>query len=70
MHFGFDGFGMIFGWLVIIAVIVILVKLWTDSTRNRDTRSKTPMQILEERYAAGEIGRDEFEEKKRDLVQR
>ncbi len=70
MHFGFGGFGMIFIWVAVIAVIVILVKLVTDSTRNRDTKSKTPLQILEDRYAAGEIGRDEFREMKQDLVQR
>ncbi len=28
---------------------------------------KTPLMILQERYARGEIQRDEYEEKKRDL---
>ncbi|MCB2229899.1 SHOCT domain-containing protein [bacterium] len=70
MHFGFGGFGMILFWVAIIAVVVVVVKLLSDSTRNRDTKSKTPLQIIEDRYAAGEITRDEFEEKKRDLAQR
>lgn len=70
MHFGFGGFGMILFWVAIIAVVVVVVKLLSDSTRNRDTKSKTPLQILEHRYAAGEMTRDEFEEKKRDLAQR
>lgn len=70
MHFGFGGFGMILFWVAIIAVIVVLVKFLTDSSRNRDGNSKSSLQILEDRYAAGEIGREEFEEKKRDLAQR
>ncbi len=70
MHFGFGGIGMILFWVAVIAVIIVLAKLLIDSTRNRDTRSKTPLQILEDRYAAGEIGRDEFEEKKQDLIRK
>jgi putative membrane protein len=30
---------------------------------------ESPMEILKRRYAAGEIGREEFEEKKKDLEQ-
>ncbi|MDX9857611.1 MAG: SHOCT domain-containing protein [candidate division Zixibacteria bacterium] len=70
MHFGFGGFGMILVWVATIAVVVVVVKLLSNSTRNRDTKSKTPLQFLEHRYASGEITRDEFEEKKRDLAQR
>ena len=36
-----------------------------DSGRQRDL--ETPMQILDKRYAGGEIGKDEYEDKKRDL---
>lgn len=70
MHFGIGGIGMMLFWVAIVAVVVVVVTHLTDSTRNRDTKSKTPRQILEERYAAGEMARDEFEEKKRDLAQR
>lgn len=70
MHFGFGGFGMILFWVAIVAVIVVLVRLLTDSSRNREDSSKIPLQIIEDRYAAGEIGREEFEEKKQDLAQR
>jgi putative membrane protein len=30
-------------------------------------RDKTPLEIVDERYARGDIGRDEYEQKKRDL---
>jgi putative membrane protein len=32
-----------------------------------EPREKTPLEILQERYARGEIGRDEYEQRKRDL---
>lgn len=68
MHFGFGGFGMIFFWVAIIALIVILVKYLSDSSRNHESKSNTPLDMLKNRYAAGEITREEFEEKKRDLA--
>jgi putative membrane protein len=34
---------------------------------NQGTRGKTPFEIVQERYARGEIDRDEYEQKKRDL---
>lgn len=70
MHFGFGGFGMILFWVAAIAVIVILVKVLSDSSRNRESKAKNPLDTLKNRYATGEITRDEFEEKKRDLAER
>lgn len=70
MHFGFGSFGMILFWIAIVALIVVVVKMLSDSSPQSSRSSKTPQQILETRYAAGEISREEFEEKKRDLAQR
>jgi putative membrane protein len=75
-YFGFNGigtlggFGMVIIWIVIIAIIVILVKLFVGSGKSHAEKSKSAMDILKERYAAGEINREEFEEKKHDLAQR
>ena len=71
------GWGMGFGWIfmilfwgLIILGIVAIVKWLTGSSRATGTLpSKTARQILEERYAKGEIDREEFERKKRDLEQ-
>jgi putative membrane protein len=65
---GFGGFYMILFWAVVIAVIVVLVKwFFGDSARADTPRSKSAQDVLKERYARGEIGREEFEQKKRDL---
>ncbi len=32
-------------------------------------RSESAIEILDKRYARGEIGKEEYEEKKRDIVQ-
>ena len=59
------GVGMVLFWGLIIMLIVFVVRsLGNDAARGGD---KTPIQMLKERYARGEIGKDEFEQKKRDL---
>lgn len=66
--FGFGGFYMILFWAVIIAVVVVLVKwIFRGSARTDMPSSKSALDVLKERYARGEIGREEFEQKKRDL---
>jgi putative membrane protein len=64
------GFGFIF-WLVILAAIiggiVWLVRAQPlAGSQGRDGRS-TGLDVLEERYARGEISRDEYLQKKRDI---
>lgn len=65
---GFGMISMVLFWVLVILGIVILVKSIAASTTGADrTPAKTALDILKERYARGEIGRDEFEQKKRDL---
>lgn len=74
---GFGGWGMGFGWIfmilfwgLIILGIAGLVRWLSSSNRNTNLPPpKTALEILEERYARGEIDRDEFEQKKHDLKQ-
>jgi putative membrane protein len=65
------GFFMIFFWVAIIVGIALLMKwLAASSGKAPGTSAKeSPMEILKRRYAAGEIGKEEFEEKKKDLAQ-
>ncbi|NQU13805.1 MAG: SHOCT domain-containing protein [Desulfobacteraceae bacterium] len=73
---GMGWFGMIFMiifWGLIITGIVLLIRWLIQTTGSRGqsgvgTGSKA-MDILEERYARGEITRDEFESMKKDLLQ-
>ena len=76
-----DGMGwwMLWGGLMMVlfwGAIIALVVWSVQSLGRRDdgqARSgapppaRTPLDIAKERYARGEIGRDEFEEMKRDL---
>ncbi|MDT8384136.1 MAG: SHOCT domain-containing protein [Gammaproteobacteria bacterium] len=65
---GFGWFFMILFWALVILGIVAIVKwLAGSSGAGGAPPSKTARQILEERYARGEIEREEFEQKKRDL---
>ena len=78
MMWGFDGFGfggagmgigMLLFWVLIIAAIVVLVRGFGGRAGESEprVRGKTPLDILGERYARGEIDKAEFEQKRSDL---
>jgi len=66
---GFGGIFMLLFWgLLVLGVVAILKWLFGGSGERRDPPpAKTALQILEERYARGEIDREDFEQRKRDL---
>ena len=65
------GWGMGFGWIIGIVILVVVILLVINATRNQtgqtNSGSKSPLDILKERYAKGEIDKDEFEQRKKDL---
>ena len=71
MSWGWGGmlFQLLF-WLVIIFLIVWGVKQLAERSHNSNqlTRKDNALEILRERYAKGEIDKQEFESKKRDLT--
>ena len=64
------GLMMIVFWAAIILFVVWLVREVSGSNKKQDGREhhgKAALEILKERYAKGEINKEEFESKKRDL---
>ena len=63
--FAIPGLGMIVFWGLIILLVVWVVRaVGNDGTGGE----KSARQILDERFARGEIGREEYEEKKKSLA--
>jgi putative membrane protein len=63
------GFGMMLMMLVFWGLIIVGLVLgirWLVS-QGRESRSDSALDILRQRYARGEIDKEEFEAKKRDL---
>jgi len=70
------GFG--FGWLMpIFWIVVVGLLIWAvialtrgaGGSRSQDSaKQKSALEILKDRYARGEIGKEEFEEKRKDLI--
>ena len=58
------GLGMLLWWLAIAIALVMFVRYVTSSGNDNP---KSARKILDERYSRGEIGREEYEQKKRDL---
>ena len=65
------GIGMvgmaIFGILILVLIVSLLGRMLGFGGRGDKRAQKTALDILRERYAAGEIQREEYEQKKRDL---
>ena len=67
-HWMFGGYMWIV-WLVVLVVVVLLFKSLLGSSNTRpESGTETAMQILQKRYAKGEISQKEFEEKKKTLT--
>lgn len=69
---GWDRFGplgwltMLFFWTLLILGVVALIRYIGKSGQAHER--KTPLEILKERYAKGEIDKKEFEQVKKDLL--
>jgi putative membrane protein len=62
--YGFFGGIMWLFWLVVIAAIVWGIKAMAGGSAETQ---KSSLELLDERYARGEIERDEYEQKRKDL---
>jgi putative membrane protein len=56
-------------WALIIAGVVWIVRYLTDwSDHTRIGRRQPGLDVLEERYARGEINREEYLQKRKDII--
>lgn len=67
------GVAMLIFWIVVIVAVVYVARTFVSPGRDGRGRigseQSSPLDILRERYAKGEIDKKEFEEKKRDLAE-
>lgn len=65
--------GMIVGplvmiiWLAILVAVIILVMRSMGVLPGRDSGARSPKEILDERYARGEIDHEEYEKRRKTL---
>jgi putative membrane protein len=68
----FGGIFMFIFWALVIVGLIFLIKWLIQGTRGGSAslrgNSSSALEILKERYARGEIDKQEFEEKKKDLL--
>jgi putative membrane protein len=79
MGFGFGGFGIIY--MIIFWVVIIAVGIWllsnlfprgtghasSEGAASTQASSDSPREILDRRYARGEITKAEYDEIRRDI---
>ena len=58
---------MVLFWVLVILVFVSLIR-WLTGQGKDQIKEKSALDILKKRYVKGEISKEEFEEKKKDLV--
>lgn len=69
------GWGMLFGgvfWIALIVLVIAGVAWFSRSPRDiteRDRRS-SGLDVLDQRYASGELDREEYLQRKRDILGR
>jgi len=66
------GIGMGWGWIIGLIFLVLVIWLIVRSVSHTGTMSNTSndnaLDVLKKRYARDEISKEEFEEKKKDLM--
>lgn len=70
--FGYDMNGwrseMGFGWLIMLLIVVIFIYFFNQIfNQNKATRDESARDILDKRYANGEIDEEEYKKKKETL---
>ena len=56
---------MMYWWVIVLVVLVLGISMYAGKNGNVLRRKQKPMDILDERFAKGEISKEEYEEQKR-----
>jgi len=66
------GFGIGGVWIILIVIIIAVILLakgyFSPAKKINEPTGESALDVLKRRYARGEISKEEFEEKKRDLT--
>jgi len=73
MFHGMDGYGCGMSWGWILGLLILIIAIWLiikmiNQNSQPQGGQKTPLDILKERYARGEIDKNEYEERSSDLT--
>ncbi len=63
----FGGVFMWLFWLIVIVVVIVVFKAMIGSGESASDRQVTPLEILNRRFARGEIDEEEYQRRKREL---
>lgn len=71
--FGFGGMGLIFNLAIVIGIVILMVwavrRFTSGATNwNQPSGNQSPREILQARYARGEITRDQYQQMLNDLA--
>ena len=58
---------MMYWWVIVLVVLVLGISMYAGKNGNVLKRKQNPMDILDERFAKGEISKEEYEEQKRTI---
>ena len=64
------GYGGGFMWLIVLVLVGVAIYFLFQVSKSKDSDGsiiETPLDILKKRYAKGEIDKEEFDRKKKDL---
>lgn len=72
MMYGFNGHGMAMGWGWLVGLVILIAAIWlivrtVNQNPANQSSGKSALDILKERYARGEISKEEYHEKRNDI---
>ncbi len=62
------GWAWIFGLVILVVIIWLVVKAVNQDGSTNQSKNKSALDILKERYVSGEISKEEYEEKRNNIL--